>query len=164
MLGRVVDDLLRSGRTTTAAISAVFAQVARPGKPGIDRVARVMEKRSDGYVPPASELERSLFTALAAGGLPEPRRQVPLPGRGTVDGVVDAAYDDAMIVLEADGRRWHTRVSDLRRDRQRDAATVRAGWVPLRFVYEQVEREPAEVCAVVQDTRASRLRLLGRAA
>jgi hypothetical protein len=32
--------------------------------------------------------------------------------------------------------------------------------VPLRFVYEQIVADPAEVCAVVRETRAVRLDLL----
>lgn len=156
VVGRVADDLISARRTTTASIAAVLNDVARPGKPGLVRVARVLEERGPGYVPPQSELERALFAALAAGGLPEPLRQVPLPGRGTVRGLVDAAYPWAKVVLEADGRRWHTRVEDLRRDRERDAQAVRAGWVPLRFVYEQISHEPEEVCSVVADTLAVR--------
>ena len=163
-VGRVADDLVRSRRTSYAAIAAVLAEVARPGKPGVETVMRMLEERGDGFVPPASELERSLFSTLIAGGLPEPERQVPLPGRGPTAGLVDGAYRDALMVLEADGRRWHTRMEAARRDRERDAQVVRAGWVPLRFVYEQIEFEPHEVCAVVAETRARRLELLGRAA
>ena len=163
-VGTVADDLVRSHRTTYSAIAAVLAELARPGKPGIETVVRMLEERGDGYVPPASELERSLFDTLRAGGLPEPERQVPLPGRGPLVGVVDGAYTDALMVLEADGRRWHTRMEASKRDRARDAQVVRAGWVPLRFVHEQIVHEPEEVCAVVQDTRARRLALLGRVA
>jgi very-short-patch-repair endonuclease len=156
VVGRVADDLISARRTTLAAIAAVLNDVARPGKPGLVRVARVLEERGPGYVPPQSELERALFAALAAGGLPEPLRQVPLPGRGGTRGLVDAAYPEARVLLEADGRRWHTRVDDLRRDRERDAQAVRAGWVPLRFVYEQVVHDPQGVCSVVADTLAVR--------
>jgi very-short-patch-repair endonuclease len=158
MVGRVADDLVNARRTTFVAISAVLNDVARPGKPGLVRVARVLEERGPGYVPPQSELERALLSALEAGGLPEPVRQLPLPGRGARRGVVDAAYPDAKIVLEADGRRWHTRVDDLRRDRERDARAVKAGWVPLRFVYEQIVHQPRDVCSTVAETLAVRLR------
>jgi len=162
-IGRVADDLVRSRRTSYAAIAGVLAQIARPGKPGLDKIVSVLDERGDGHVPPASELERALFDALAAGGLPPPQRQVPLPGRG-IDGVVDAAYLDAQIVLEADGRRWHTRMEASRQDRERDARVVRSGWVPLRFVHEQVVHDPAEVCATVRETIQQRLVQLGRAA
>ncbi len=164
MIGLVADDLVRSGRTSYSAIAAVLADVSRPGKPGVDKVARALDERGDGYVPPASELERRLFGALAAGGLPAPQRQIPLPGRGSVPGIADGGYRDAQVVLEADGRRWHARVAAARRDRERDAQVVRAGWVPLRFVFEQIVHAPQEVCAVVAETRATRLRQLGRTA
>jgi hypothetical protein len=163
VVGRVLDDLVRTHRTTLAAVNRVFADLLRPGKPGLATVATVIDERADGYVPPASELERALFATLEAGGLPPPARQIPLPGHGPVTGVVDCGYTDALMVLEADGRRWHARVEAARRDRQRDAQVVRAGWVPLRFVYEQIQFEPTEVCAIVADTREQRLALLRRA-
>jgi very-short-patch-repair endonuclease len=164
VIGRVADDLVRLRATSYGEIGRVFFEVARPGKPGMARLARVMDERTDGHVPPSSELERALFDALAAGGLPPPRRQVPLPGRSVNPGIADAAYDDARIVLEVDGRRWHSRVDAARRDRERDVQVVRAGWVPMRFVYEQVVGSPAEVCAAVWETRSVRLALLQRAA
>jgi hypothetical protein len=163
-IGRVADDLLRMRKTTMSQISTVFAQVARPGKPGIERVARVLDERGDGYVPPHSELERALFDALAAGGMPPPVRQLPLPGRDRVRGIADGGYPDAKIVLEADGRRWHDRLAASARDRERDRQAARVGWQTLRWVYEQIVDDPAEVCAAVRDTRQVRLDLFRRAA
>ncbi|HJR26281.1 MAG TPA: type IV toxin-antitoxin system AbiEi family antitoxin domain-containing protein [Acidimicrobiales bacterium] len=163
VIGRVADDLIASKRTTLAQITRVFAEVARPGKPGMSKVASVLDARGDGYIPPASQLERLLFDVLAAGGLAAPQRQVPLAGRNGIIGVVDAAYPDARLVLEADGRRWHDRVEAAAVDRRRDAEAARVGWQTLRFVHEQLQGDPAEVCAVVRDTRDLRLDLLRRA-
>ena len=101
-----------------------------------------------------------MFGALAAGGLPAPARQTTLPGRGLSEGLVDASYRDARVVLEADGRRWHTRIRDLAKDHVRDAEAARVGWETLRFVYEQIVEEPDEVCATVADVRAVRLGLV----
>ena len=163
-LGRVADDLVRAGRTSYAAIAAALADVTRPGKPGVEAAAAMLDARTDGYVPPASELERIMFATFEAGGLPAPVRQLPLPGRGPVRGLVDGGYRDAQMVLEADGRRWHTRMEAARRDRERDAQVVRAGWVPLRFLYEQLRDDPSGVCEIVADTRARRLAQLRQAA
>ena len=163
-IGQVADDLVRMGRTSYGAIASVLAQLARPGKPGLERVAQMLEARADGYVPPHSELERALFATLEAGGLPAPVRQLPLPGRGPISGIADGGYPDAQILLEADGRRWHARVSAAKHDRARDAQVVRAGWVPLRFVYEQIVGDPTGVCEAVAETRAIRLAQLRPAA
>ncbi len=164
VIGRVADDLVRAGRTSYRSIERVLAELTRPGKPGLAPVAAMLDERSDGHVPPASELERMLFDTLDAGGLPRPVRQMPLPGRRNPMGIADGGYLDAKIVLEADGRRWHMRVEAARRDRERDAQAIRAGWVPLRFLHEQMRDEPAKVCEVVADTRTTRLHQLGRVA
>jgi very-short-patch-repair endonuclease len=155
-LGHVLDDAIAARLARLARIDACLREVARPGKRGVAQLARALDERGDGYVPPQSELERSLFAALSNGGLPEPRRQFPLPGRGVVRGLVDAAYPDVRVLIEADGRRWHTRLRDLRRDHERDTEAARVGWVTLRFVYEQIVHHPDEVCAAVADVCAVR--------
>jgi Transcriptional regulator, AbiEi antitoxin/Protein of unknown function (DUF559) len=159
-LGAVVDDVIWGRRASLSRVSMCLRQVARPGKPGIAKLARVLDARSDGPVPAGSDLERCMFGALAAGGLPAPARQTPLPGRGLAEGLVDASYSDARLILEADGRRWHTRIRDLANDHVRDAEAARVGWETLRFVYEQIVEEPAEVCATVADVRSVRLDLV----
>jgi hypothetical protein len=163
-IGRVTDDLLRLRRTTVAEVSRVLADVARPGKPGIRKLAAVIDQRRPGFVPPHSELERLLFDVLAAGGLPAPARQIPLPGRGRVRGIADGGYLDAKIILEADGRSWHDRLHASRNDKARDLQVMRAGWLPMRFVHEMLTSDPAEVCAIVAETRQQRLELLRLAA
>ena len=156
-LGALVDDVVASKRAEYARIAACLREVARPGKPGVGKLAKVLDERRDGHVPPQSRLEEALFAALVAGGLPAPRRQFRLPGRGTIEGLVDAAYPDARVIVEADGRRWHSRIRDLKRDHQRDTEAARAGWQTLRFVYEQIVHAPAEVCAAIADVRSRRL-------
>jgi Protein of unknown function (DUF559) len=128
----------------------------RRGKPGIARLGAVLDARGPGHVPPASVLEGALFGALAAAELPAPARQFRLPGRGAVDGLVDAAYPDVRLLLEADGRRWHSRINDLRRDHQRDAEAARAGWQTLRLLHEDVVGHPDEVADMVGDVRTAR--------
>lgn len=81
-LGDVVDEMIAGRLASMGQIDACLAEVARPGKRGIHRLAAVLDERGPGFVPPHSKLEKALFRALAAGGLPAPDRQVPLPGRG----------------------------------------------------------------------------------
>lgn len=155
-LGRVLNELVHAKRTSYELVGARLHEVIRPGKPGVVTLGRVLDEQWDGPIPPASELERALFAALDAGGLPRPRRQMALPSRGAIEGLVDAAYPDCRLILESDGRRWHARINDLKRDHERDAEAARVGWQTLRFVYEQIVHDPHEVCAVVADVRAVR--------
>ncbi|HET6665361.1 MAG TPA: DUF559 domain-containing protein [Acidimicrobiales bacterium] len=157
-LGDIVDELVVASRSSHERIATCLARVIRPGKPGVVTLGEVLDERGDGYVADASELERALFAALRAAGLPLPQRQVPLPGRGALEGLVDAAYGDAKVILEADGRRWHTRIRDLKRDHRRDAEAARVGWQTLRFLYEEIMGDPDDVCAVVSDVCAVRMR------
>jgi very-short-patch-repair endonuclease len=72
-------------------------------------------------------------------------------------GIVDGAYLDAKIILEADGRTWHARQQAFRRDRQRDNEAARVGWQTLRFPWEEVVHDPEDTAATVRDVRAQRL-------
>lgn len=157
-LGPVLDEVVAGKLASMMQVATCLGEVARRGKPGARARAQMLDDRGPGHVPPHSELERALLAALAAAELPPPRRQAPLPGRGAVEGLVDAAYPDARLILEADGRRWHTRIRDLARDHQRDAEAARAGWQALRFGYEQIVGDPTEVGAVVRDVRHARRR------
>ena len=105
---------------------------------------------------PASQLERMLLDALRSVGLPDPVPQFPHPGREIGTGWVDYAYPDAKLILEADGRRWHQRIADIGRDRARDKAAARAGWLTMRFMHEELTSDPADVGRAVVETLAHR--------
>jgi hypothetical protein len=153
----LVDDVIVGRHTTLAQMATVLNELARPGKPGVAKLARVLDRGSPGYVPPHSVLEERLFDCLERAALPPPIRQMRLPGRGAIEGIADAGYPDAQLLLEVDGRRWHTRVRDIARDHVRDAEAARVGWVTLRFVYEQLVGDPVGVAATVADVRRERL-------
>jgi len=152
-----VDQALASRRVSLGAVSACLHEVLRPGKRGLDKLVTVLDARQSGYVPPMSELERRLLEALRRAGLPDPVRQFPLPGRGAVTGLVDAAYPEARLLIEADGRSWHDRIATARRDRLRDNESSRVGWLTLRFTWEEVTEDPDGVAATVLDTLTVRL-------
>ena len=70
-------------------------------------------------------------------------RQYQLPwSKEPVIGCVDVAIPEAMVIVEADGRRWHARYDAMARDRRRDREVLRAGWVTVRFVYKDLVDDP----------------------
>ena len=115
--------------------------------------ALVDERSEEGWTPPESELESTLWDVLER--LPtKPRlvRQSGLPWWTRGEGRVDVLAPDWKLILEADGRRWHARVRDFDADRWRDAVASSHGYRVLRFSYTHLKQRPAEVCSIVDAT------------
>ncbi|HEU4894864.1 MAG TPA: type IV toxin-antitoxin system AbiEi family antitoxin domain-containing protein [Acidimicrobiia bacterium] len=111
--------------------------------PGVPKLRRVVEYRApSAYQPPTSELERLLYRLLGDPRLPDHTRQMPMSYQ-QVDATVDAYIDRWRLIVEGDGRRWHTRRADMARDRLRDNEATAHGHAVLRFTYEQLRDEPA---------------------
>lgn len=72
-----------------------------------------------------------------AHDLPAPTRQRVMPGGG-----VDVLYEDLAVVIELDGRAFHT---DLARDAARDNANALSGLRTLRFGWVDVTSDPCRV-------------------
>jgi len=125
----VVDESVAARLVDDVAIGGCLAEVARRGKPGVRSLARVLDARSGiARRPPTSRLEQALESVFELAGLPRPTRQLRFPGRQDLDGCVDFGWPEARLIVEGDGRRWHSRIADLRRDRERDNQAARAGW------------------------------------
>jgi very-short-patch-repair endonuclease len=80
----------------------------------------------------ASGIESVLRLALVEAGL-RFEVQVPLRGVGIVDFVVEGC-----VVVETDGRAWHSGVDSQARDYRRDIAAIRLGFAVVRANYQQV--------------------------
>ena len=59
--------------------------------------------------------------------------------------------EDRRLVLEADSFEWHGKRAALRRDCRRYNAIVAAGWVLLRFSWEDVMHDPDYVRSVLRE-------------
>jgi very-short-patch-repair endonuclease len=146
----VLDDAVAQGRVAVRDVAVCLDTLCGRGRPGAKLLRGVLARRLPGRAPPESRLENLLSRVLRDGGLPEPVRQYPFPGRRLGEGRVDAAYPEARLVIEADGRRWHTRVDDFERDRRRDNQAVLAGWHVLRFTWEDLRTRPEQVQTTVR--------------
>lgn len=156
-LKRIVEGAVNDHRTTDTAIGLVLGDVARRGKRGMRRLGTVLADRAPREPVPDSVLERMLLAAVLGAGNPDPVPQFPHPGRHPIRGCVDFAYPDARLILEADGRRWHQRIADLKRDNARDVEAARAGWLTMRFMWEELQGDPDDVGRAVAETRGHRV-------
>ena len=162
-LNYALEEALSSRVTTLDAVASAVYALARPGKPGLRTIVGVLARHQPGPSVPGSQLERSLLELLRRGGEPPPALQVPLPGR-SLDGLVDCYYDRARLILEADGRKWHARITQMKRDIERDAAAAQAGCQTLRLLYEHIVGDPAGTLRTIRATRLMREAQLGVAA
>jgi hypothetical protein len=123
----------------------------------------MLRRYESGRAIPASKTERLLFDGLDAAGEPLPIPQHPHPGRHPTRGCTDGTYPDAKLIVEGDGRRWHTRIADVKRDRERDNEASRAGYHTLRFLYEHLVADIDDVVATIREVRLDRLALFAAA-
>ncbi|HEU5084437.1 MAG TPA: type IV toxin-antitoxin system AbiEi family antitoxin domain-containing protein [Acidimicrobiales bacterium] len=163
-LGLLVEDAVAARRTTDAEIGACLRSVARRGKPGVRLLTALLDERGPGKTPAASVLERDFFRLVAPSPLPEPRRQYPLPRTDGVRGLVDSAWPEVKLIAEVDGRRWHQRIADMKRDRDRDLHAAALGWQVVRPLHEHVVGAPEETLRELVAVYEIRRRQLGGAA
>jgi very-short-patch-repair endonuclease len=159
-LAHIVEDTKHAGIASYAAIGECLSSVARRGKPGVRSLVRVLDRLGPGDAATMSALERKTLDMLRDRGLPMPIPQYPFPGRQFVNGCVDFAYPAAKLVLETDGRRWHSRIKELTRDRERDLEAARHGWQTLRFLYEHVTADPDGTADTIRTVVSERISLL----
>jgi very-short-patch-repair endonuclease len=139
--------------TYREARDAMFA-VARKGRRGVGAIRRLLDERI-GRAYPAGVLEARMESLLRRGSLPAPRAQhVVVDEHGGFVAVVDFAYPDRRLAVEVDGYEFHSTPKAVDYGNARDRLLVAAGWTPVHFSWNDVERRPDRVA---EDLR----RLLG---
>ncbi len=126
------------------------------------RRGQVLARRaaSDVAKNPWSPLERDFHQCLRDAGIDgwvANSRVTEVPG--TVH--PDVAFEDIMLAIEIDGRRYHDEMTDpeaFERDHERQLALQRAGWTVLRFTRRQIEETPDLVIETIK-MMIARLRL-----
>jgi very-short-patch-repair endonuclease len=135
----LVDDQLAAGRLAVPDFDPIFDRLIDARLRSLPMLRRIVADRSeDAYQPPTTELERLLYRALDSEELPTFERQIPFEYE-TTDATVDAYIPSWRLIVEGDGRRWHTRKADFERDRERDNAAAAAGLQVVRFTYRMLQ-------------------------
>jgi very-short-patch-repair endonuclease len=151
----VAEGVLGSGRLSLDELAGAHERYARQGRPATV-VVRELLHRLDEAPPLQSELEQRARRLLVATGLPEPERQVPLAGWVEHPAHVDFAYVAERLIVEVDGRSWHSRSTEFELDRRRDNAAQVAGWIVLRFTWRQVTQDPDYVVSTIRSALRAR--------
>jgi very-short-patch-repair endonuclease len=133
-----------------------YCALAPKGGRDLRPLRSVLLRFGAGSAPQPSDLELRLVHALHGARLSTVEVEAPFPGRCSGPQRVDALIPDLALVLEADGRSWHTRTEDFERDRRRDAEAAAAGFQTLRFTWHQLTREPRWVRRILLETAQRR--------
>lgn len=117
-------------------------QLARnPGRAGTRRLRRLLDL-DGGPAPTRSEAERRMLALVRAARLPLPEVNVRVGAHE-----VDFLWRRERLVVEVDGRRFHSSPRSFERDRARDADLAAAGLTVVRVTWRQLTEEPEAVAA-----------------
>jgi hypothetical protein len=159
-LEHLIDDLTITRRLTTVGrIGRTLRQVDRRGRLHIGRLPALLAARMPSEPAPRSRLERRTDELISRSQLPAPLKEHPLPTDQEYRGYVDRCWPEASLIVEIDGRSWHSREAAMAADRARDRAAARVGWQTLRILDEELTDCPD---VVVDDLVTAYLTRLGQ--
>ena len=160
-LRRAIDHSLINDLVTVEGLHGVLVRTAGSRLKGTVRFRESISELTSDYVPSESDLEDLMLGILNKPDIPAIDRQVRLPWWDRLPHRVDALVRDWSLILEADGRAFHTKRDDFERDRQRDNLAAAHGYRVMRFTYPMLTRNPEEVLRLVREagraTPASRV-------
>lgn len=156
-LERIIDRALLDRRASVARFEERLAAYEGAHLSGIAKLRRLVAERGEGFVVPESELERYLTRALKLAGVPDLVFQANPPWRPGDRRRFDALSRAWRIIFEADGRRWHSRMQDMERDRRRDQEAAAHGYLVMRFTWAQLTAGRHETVALIRAAGAYRL-------
>lgn len=111
----------------------------------------VLRELVEGRAFTRSQAERDLLALLRAARLPAPRLNVRVAGFE-----VDVLWPAQRVVLEFDSYAFHATRAAFERDRGRDAALLRAGFVVTRTTWRELQHDSHALVARVAELLATR--------
>jgi len=148
-LRRAAEIGFADGRFDVDELGERFLSLA-PNRPhGIAAMRTIVQEFGrKGYEPPRSVLEAELSDLLGMLGISF-ERQRSFPWRVPHTMNVDVFIPSWNLIAEADGRRWHTRVSQLEIDLDRDNEAAAHGIHVMRFTHDVLVRRPSRAVALL---------------
>ena len=144
-----VDDCLVRNTVSVGDLHVVLERISGSRLKGTKAFRETIAGLTDDYVPTESELERMLLRAIDDPRVPNVNRQARLAWWPVLPHRVDAVIPDWNLILESDGRAFHTKRADFERDRQRDNLAAAHGYRVMRFTHRALTQDPAAVLQLV---------------
>ena len=135
-----LDAVLRCGACSRADLEAAVRE--QKGRRGIVKVRDVLA-HADGRSESAMESEARLV--FIDGGLPPTELQYEIVDHCGDLWRVDFAWPEAMVAAEYDSMQWHANPTAWKRDHIKTSRLQDCGWHLVRFVVDDVRRNPADL-------------------
>jgi hypothetical protein len=129
------------------------------GRAGTATLRTALERHQPRLARTRSQLEVVFIPFCESGGIPLPEINVRVGAWP-----VDALWREERLVVELDGYRNHSTRGQMERDRQKDLELRAAGFLVIRYTWDQVVHQPGLVAADLLAGLAERRLKLGRAA
>jgi very-short-patch-repair endonuclease len=139
-----MEDALMRRLVTFELLTRTIERLGGPGRSGAGVLRALVEERDPATAPTQSMLEDLLFGVLRRGGLPAPVRQYEVGGV-----LLDGAYPEVRLGLEADSRVWHGGRLDVQRNSEKANILLAHGWRVLHFTWFDLTRRAPYVVGTV---------------
>jgi len=145
-----MDDALRRGLVSLTDLRRQLAEVGGRGRAGTATMRLLLDSRDPSTAVPGSVFERRLLRALIRAGLPPPALQHEIRSRDRLVAVVDFAFPNERLAIEADGYRWHSGRRRWDYDRARRNELTLLGWRVIHVTWTELTRRPLAVTAAIR--------------
>lgn len=149
LLASALDQMVRMKLTTYEKVADRLEFHARQGKRGFKKLRGILRSRLGTNFVSDSTLETRLLKILEDYNLPLPNTQYRPNWLRHVNGRVDMAYVEEEVAIEGDSQRYHGTPEAFQIDRMRDNLAQIAGWILLRFTWEDITKRPEYVANTV---------------
>lgn len=119
------------------------------GRRGVARLRLILDELHPETKRTRSDLERLFLRMCDRDGIPRPEVNVSLY-IAEQRLMPDFLWRAAGLIVETDSRRFHDTASAFQHDRRREQQLQLAGWRVSRCTWEQVEKEPRRLAAVIK--------------
>lgn len=153
----VLEAALTARLFPVSAVERMLGDLAVKGRRGCGVLRRVLDRRALASEVPESLLEVRMANLLAGSGLPMPAFQHEVSIRGSRYRI-DFAYADLRIAIEVDGWAKFSSPKGAQQVLARQNELANAGWLVLRFTWDDVVNRSGTVARAIADARAARLR------
>lgn len=145
-----LDDALRRKIVSVPRLRWRLLETARSGRPGIALLRALVDARAPESSVPQSVFETRVLRAIQQAGLPIPVRQHEIRSLGRLVAVVDFAFLDPRLAIEADGYRWHSGRARWEHERARLNELTLLGWRVIHVTWADLTRRPEAVMHAIR--------------